>query len=116
MAQGVSIKFQPLGTLAFGSIAAGYAAIGNPFTSKVRSFTITNLTDTTLIFSYDGGVTDHDVLPAGAGKLYDFAANKSDTAAGMSAFEKGGSVYVKRGGGAPTLGAAYVSAFYCLGD
>lgn len=116
MAKGVSIAFQPLGTLAFGSIVAGYTAIGNPFTSSVRSVTITNLTDTTLIFSYDGGVTDHDVLPAGAGKLYDFAANASVVSGGMPAFQKGGSVYVKRGGGAPTLGAAYVSAFYCLGD
>lgn len=116
MAQGISIQFTPLQSLAFGSIAAGYTAIGTAFTTKVRSFTITNLTDTTLIFSYDRGVTDHDVLPSGAGKLYDFAANKSDTASGMSAFQNGGIVYVKRGGAAPTLGAAYVSAFYCLGD
>lgn len=115
MAQGVQVLFEPLKTLAFGSIAAGYTAIGTAFANPVRSITITNLTDTTLIFSYDLGVTDHDVLPAGAGKVYDFAANKSNHA-GMSAFQKGGIVYVKHGGGAPTLGAAYVSAFYCKGD
>ena len=115
MAQGIQIAFQPLKSLAFGSVAAGYTAIGTAFTSAVRNITITNLTDTTVIFSYDGGVTDHDVLPAGAGKVYDFAANKSDNG-GMSAFQNGGRVYVKRGGGAPTLGAVYVSAFYCLGD
>jgi len=116
MSQGVSITFQPLGTLAFGGISGNYAAIGNPFTSSVRCITITNLTDATLIFSYDNGATDHDVLPSGAGKVYDFAANKSNSSAGMSAFHNGGSVYVKHGVTAATLGAAYVSAFYCLGD
>lgn len=114
MAQGVQIVFEPLKTLAFGSIVAGYTAIGTVFSNPMRSITITNLTDTTLLFSYDLGINDHDVLPAGAGKLYDFAANKSMS--GMPAFQRGGSVYVKRGGGAPSLGAVYVSAFYCLGD
>jgi hypothetical protein len=115
MSQGVQIAFEPLKTLAFGSVAAGYTAIGTAFANPVRNITLTNLTDTTVIFSYDGGVTDHDVLPAGSGKVYDFAANKSNSG-GMSAFQKGGRVYVKRGGGAPLVGAVYVSAFYCLGD
>lgn len=115
MAQGVRVTFEALRSSAFGSIGAGYTIIGTAFTSPTRIMTITNLTDVTLLFSFDNGVTDHDVLPAGAGKVYDFTANTS-VSAGTPFFETGGSVYVKRASGAPTLGAVYVSVEYCQGD
>lgn len=115
MAQGVRVTFEALRSQAAASIAAGYTIIGTAFTSPTRIMTITNLTDVSLLFSFDNGVTDHDVLPAGAGKVYDFTANTS-VSGGTPFFETGGSVYVKRAAGAATTGAVYVTVTYCAGD
>lgn len=115
MAQGVRVTFEALRSTAFGGIGAGYAIIGSVFTAPTRIMSITNLTDVSILFSFDNGVTDHDVLPAGAGKVYDFTANTS-VSGGTPFFETGGSVYAKRASGAPTLGAVYVSVAYCQGD
>ena len=105
-----AIRFAPetLRTLAFGSIGAGYTAIGTAMANPIRILLLQNLTDESLMFSFDG-VNDHIPLSLGAYLLIDVTANKSLPQGFYIA--EGNSIYVKQIG-APTLGAAYISAFY----
>lgn len=105
MAYGVRAIFDPLRSLAFGSIGASYAAIGTALTRPARLIKIDNLTDATLLFSIDG-TSDHTVIPANGFLLLDIATNQEDT----QGFEiaTGTSFYVKESG-TPTSGSVYVT-------
>jgi len=106
----LSSRFSPeeVRTLAFGSIVAGYTAIGTPLENPARIFFLQNLTDETLMFSFDG-VTDHLPLSLGGYILIDVTANKALSSGFYIA--KGKQIYVKRVG-VPTSGAVYLSVFY----
>ena len=95
-------------TLAFGSIGAGYMGVGTAFENPVRLLLVQNLTDESLMFSFDG-VEDHLPLPRDGYILIDVTANKS-IEAGMF-FAEGTRIYVKQIG-VPTSGAVYVTTFY----
>ncbi len=125
MAFGRRIKFEALRsqTAAGPVILTTYIPLGLPLDSKVRSVSVRNLTNQTLIFSYGDldpitqAIVDNDVLPAGAGVVYDLTANSNQQtdAPFMANLTQ---IYVRypAGGTQPTTGAAYVVAFYCLGD
>lgn len=106
----LAIRFEPetVKTLAFGSIVAGYTAVGSAFTHPIRILMIQNLTDESVMFSFDG-TNDHLPLSLGGYLLIDVTANKS-LSQGFYVSE-GETIYVKRIG-VPTTGAVYVSAFY----
>jgi hypothetical protein len=110
MGQALAVRFKPeaLRSLAFGSIGAGYSAIGTALSNPVRVFLLQNLTDETLMFSF-GGATDHVVLSAGGYLLIDVTANKSLSHGFYIA--QGEQVYVKQVG-APSSGSVYLSVFY----
>lgn len=101
---GVELK-----TLAAGSVAAGYTAVGTPLSNSGRFVVIQNLTDQDVMFSIDG---TNDAIPVKAGSFIPlpFAANRSEKA---STFEvsQGTQFYVKRIG-TPTTGSVYISSFY----
>jgi len=102
--------YDPLRSLAFGSISGTYAGVGSVFSNPVRIIKIWNNTNADLIISFDG-VTDRDFIPAGAGQVIDYASNKSNQAGIMEqpAQER---VYVKQASSAATSGSIYVTIIY----
>ena len=99
-------------TTAFGAIGAGYTAIGTTFDHPIRVLFVQNLTDKTLMFSFNG-VDDHFPLPAMSFLLIDVTANSS-VSQGFY-IQEGQRIYVKDLGAAPASGAVYVSVFYGQG-
>lgn len=112
MSFNIIIRADAIRSLAFGSISGTYAAIGTEFTHPMRIVKLTNLTDATVTFSYDG-VVDHEVVPAGGFTLYDFCTNQAQTS---GAFLAQGTIMYVKSSGAPTSGSVYVSAYYGKGD
>lgn len=106
----LAIRFaaEPLRSLAFGSIGAGYMGVGTAISNPSRIIKVDNLTDATLLFSFDG-ITDHFVLPANGFLLLDITANKSVSDAYFLA--QGQRLYVKQSG-VPTSGAVYFTTIY----
>ena len=126
MAYGRSITFEPLRSLtAVGpNITTAFQVLSitigpttfTTFTHPIRGLSVVNGTNQLIIISYDG-VTDHDVLPAGSGRVWDFTAN-SNIQTDAPFFPIGNGVYARypAGGTQPTTGSVYAIAFYCLGD
>lgn len=102
--------FEPLRSLAFGSIAAGYTAVGTPLANPARILSIINMTDAAVILSLDG-VNDHIICPANTGKVYDETTNRAGTIQGFY-IPQGTQFYVKRAAGAPTSGSVYIEVQY----
>lgn len=107
----LSIRFQaePVRTLDFGSISGGYTGVGTVVDHPIRQFLIQNLTDVTLMFSFDG-VNDHFPIPSNGFFLDDISSNQSHSAQGWY-LAQGARLYVKEVG-TPTLGSVYFSVFY----
>lgn len=105
---GLKIRTEACKTLAFGSIVAGYTAVGTPVGEASQIVHIQNHTDAMLWFSYDG-VIDHFPLAAGSFLVLDITTNK-DNAQGYF-LQKGTSLYVKRLG-IPTSGSVYFTSYY----
>lgn len=99
-------RVEELKSLAFGSIVAGYTAIGASYAAPISKLHIVNNTDGTLLFSFDG-VTNHLRLPSGAFLLLDITMESQVP----DYLPKGDSMYVKRDE-TPTSGTADVTAFY----
>lgn len=100
---------EPVRSLAFGSISGTYAAIGTAFANPIRIIFIQNLTDKSLMFSFDG-TNDHFPLVAEAFLLLDVTSNSSVSQGFFLA--QGTKMYVKDLGSAATIGDVYVSVFY----
>lgn len=71
------VSFDPIRTLAFGSILGTYVALGTPFTHAVRLVCLTNNTDGNLYFSTDAS-TDMLFVAAGSFKLFDLNTNRAE--------------------------------------
>lgn len=95
-------------SLAFGSVGAAYMGIGTAFDKPIRILLVQNLTDATLMFSFDG-VNDHLPLPRDGYILLDVTANKAIEHGYYVA--EGTRIYVKEVD-TPTIGSVYVSSFY----
>jgi hypothetical protein len=111
MALGVKLLPETVRTLAFGSIGAAYMGIGTAFENPLRIIRFQNLTDTRLIFSFDG-INDHFYLPKRGYLLLDVCANKTiETGFYIGA---GTRFYVKEDSTAPspTDGLVTVTAWY----
>ncbi len=102
----------PVRTIAFGGISPVYAGVGIAFTSPVRIFHLQNLTDTTLMFSYDG-VNDNFPLASQSFIVLDITANQALTQGFFMA--QGQRLYVRNmvaeGQNAPTIGAVYLTCY-----
>jgi len=110
MAQSQSIKLavEPVRSLAFGSIAAGYTGVGTSFANPVRILHVQNLTDVTLMFSYDG-VLDHFPLATSSYLLLDITSNRSNEQGYY--IPEGDRLYVKQDG-VPSSGSVYATIYY----
>jgi hypothetical protein len=109
----LSMQFEPLRSLAFGSIGGGYMGIGGPLNHPSRQILVQNLTDVLLVFSTDG-IDDHFVLPAGGFLLSDITSNK--TQQGGFYLAEGSRLYVNDVSGAPTKGGVYFTVVYGFGN
>lgn len=109
----LAIRFaaETVRSLAFGSISGTYMGIGTSFTHPIRQFFIQNLTDQTLMFSFDG-VSDHFPLPRNGFLLNDVTSNK--TLSQGFFLPEGMRIYVRDLGSAATSGTVYVSVFYAV--
>lgn len=107
----LAVRLYPetLRSLAFGSIGAGYAAVGTSFANPARILILQNLTDTSMFFSFDG-TNNHFILPSGGQMIIDCTTNRT-AVAGTAAIAQGTIVYVKQVT-APSLGAVYVGVIY----
>jgi hypothetical protein len=104
------LLMEPLRSLAFGSVVAGYAGVGTAIDHPARMIYISNLTDASVVLSFDG-LTDHFVLSEGGYLMLDIASNK--TVSQHFYLAEGERLYVKRlAPDVPTLGAVYFTVFY----
>ena len=104
----IRLKPETVRTLAAASVVAGYAAVGTAFAEPSRLLILQNLTDESVMFSFDG-VNDHVAVPGPGSFVLDITANKG--VAGALFIAEGTILYVKRIG-TPTTGDVYVSTFY----
>lgn len=102
MAYGVRVEFEELREVAFGSITANYALLGDPLTDYTRIITFNNGTDQHINISFDG-ITDHLRIANNSFKLFDLSTNKIRDSGWF--LEKGTKIYIK-----------YVSALGTVGD
>lgn len=102
------MAFEPLRSLAFGSIGGAYMGVGTPIEHPSRQFLVQNLTDATLLFSFDG-VNDHFRLPANGFWLNDNTANRSVSQGFF--LSEGTRLYVKQDG-VPTSGNVNFTVIY----
>lgn len=98
-------------TVAFGSISGTYTGIGTSFANPVHWFMIQNLTDASVMVSWDG-INDHFPLPSNGYVIMDVTANKTQTG-GAFYIAQGTRFYVKQlGAVAASSGSVYLSIFY----
>lgn len=109
MSTAIKLNYEPIRSLAFGSIVAGYTAVGAALSKPGVIFSIQNLTDKQLMFSFDG-VNDHFTLTPNGVYNVDCNANKSDRS-GALYLPEGTIIYVKRVG-TPTTGSVYATVGY----
>lgn len=112
MSYSIILFFDPLRSIAAGSVGSSYTAIGTPLVHPARILKIQNLTDANLLFSFDG-TTDNEFVPSGGFTLYDVTTNQVQT---QGAFLlKGTQIYVKQSG-VPSTGSVYITVGYGRGD
>lgn len=92
MAVKSNARWEPLRRLAFGAIDAAFTAIGTPLVFPARHLTITNSTNGTVVFSFDGDNTNIQLL-AGTVRNVDIGTNRSATSDDL-AIKAGTTVYV----------------------
>lgn len=112
MPYGKRMLFDTVRSLAFGSVAATYTAVGTPLDFPSRIIHVINTTDADVMCSMDG-TNDNFPVPANGFVLYDVTANKAQDDAFF--FSVGEVLYVKQIG-VPTTGSVYFVTAYGKGD
>lgn len=109
MSLAIKALFEPVRSLGFASIGAGYIGVGTVLNFPARQIFIQNYTNAPLMFSFDG-IHDHFPLAAQQFFLNDISANKTlETGYFLG---KGDRLYVKHMDVAPTSGTVYFSVMY----
>lgn len=105
---GNEVRAQEVQSLAFGSIGASYTAVGVAASNPTVIVHIQNLTDATLMFSYDGTI-DHFPLVAGGFLILDLHTNHPNSS-GLF-LSRDTQMYVKQEG-TPSSGSVYITYYY----
>jgi hypothetical protein len=107
----LSVRLLPdtVKTLGFAAIGVPYMGVGTAFAEPIRIIDIQNLTNQSVMFSFDG-INDHLPLPINGYLILDVTSNKSDK--GSFYIAEGTRIYVRQLSGAPTSGSVYVTGFY----
>jgi hypothetical protein len=103
-----SIKAEALRSLGEASIGATYTNIGTPTANPWKVFYITNTTDTDMIISINGGVTDNFVIPTKQSLSMDASANGRDN----NEYLPEGTQFAVKYVAAPSTGSVYVAGVY----
>jgi len=110
MSLAIRFRLEPVRSLGFASIGSAYMGVGTAMTNPIRQFFIQNLTDKTLMFSFNG-IDDHFPLPSNGFFLDDITSNKTVTTGFFLA--EGERLYVKEiDGDTPTQGSVYFTVMY----
>ena len=106
----VALRIMPevIRSLAFGSTGASYVAIGDALEHPSRILIINNLTNATMMFSFDG-INDHIALSGPGSFTFDVSANSAKNSGAYIA--QGTTIYTKRVG-TPSSGSVYIMSFY----
>lgn len=104
----VSIKAEALRSVAFGGISGTYANVGTVTAHPWRVFFISNTTDADVIFSINGGVTDHFIVPTKQSLSIDVSANGLEN----TEFLPQGTQFAVKQVSAPSAGSVYVAGVY----
>ena len=104
----IRLRFDPVRTLGFASISGSYMGVGTSLDVPARQIFIQNLTDATLMFSFNG-IDDHFPLPENGFFLNDITSNKTSNQGFFLA--EGERLYVKEVG-TPTTGDVYFTVIY----
>ena len=102
--------FEPLRSLAFGSISGAYAKVGTPLSNPARLIHVYNGCNTDMEFSIDG-TNAHFYVPAGGFILFDFTTNHTSPEGFF--IPQGTQFYVKQAS-APGSGAVWITVVYGL--
>lgn len=100
------MRAETMRSIAFGSIGAGFTAIGSSYSHPISKIFINNVTDADLIFSHDG-TNNHFYLPTEGMLVLDISYDGADRVF----FSQGESLYVKQSG-VPSTGGVYVTVYY----
>jgi hypothetical protein len=111
MAFGTRVQFNPLGTVAFGSLTGSYTALGPPMPGHARVVKFSNSTNQDVLISADG-VTDHLRVATNSFVLFDFSSNKIQED-GLFV-QKGDQFYVKYAA-APASGNVWIEVITAAG-
>jgi len=90
-----------------GNFDGTYMALGTPLGHQACLIKFTNLSDVDVTVSWDGGTTDHDLVPANGFALYD-VTQQTQRESGIYV-AKGTPFYVK---GSQGTGLVYLTALY----
>jgi hypothetical protein len=110
LASSILVRFEPLRSIAFGSISGTYTGVGAPFANPIRLISIDNFTDENVLISFNG-TDDNTVVASNGFKLFDYNSNKGEKA-GLLEQPQGTRVYVKSESSNPSLGHVYVTVIY----
>lgn len=95
--KGTEAVYPTLAAKDYTTVIVTYSSLIDP-AGDAKALDIYNNTDASIRISYDGGATDHDFLPAYAGKVVEWA---------NLGLKESGVAHVKYESGAPTVGKIY---------
>lgn len=105
-------NFEPLRTLAFGSISGNYAAVGTPTENPVRLVCLSNDTEGNVVFSRNQDIAAGEIFVAAGGfKLFDIQSNINPDKEDRYVLDQFTQFYVKQLE-APVSGAVYIEVLY----
>jgi len=105
----IRILAEPARELGFAAIGAAYMGVGTATDHPCRLLLLQNLTDTSLMVSFDG-IEDHIPMAYNGYLLLDIASNKTSEQGFY--LTEGQRFYVRQLGVAATSGSMWVTVFY----
>lgn len=110
MALGKQLRVEAVRSLDFSGITGTYAAVGSPSTRPNGVLQFQNLTDASLMVSFDG-IIDHFPLPASSYFVIDVTTNQPFNVGGLY-LSVGTQIYVKSLSSDPGSGSIYITFYY----
>ena len=113
MAPSQRVTFETVKSVLYSAVTNSFTAFGTPTAHAWRTIRVVNTSDGDMAISFDG-TNSNIVVPAGSFVLYDFTANKENTAFGFF-LAKNTQIYIKYLT-APTKLSVYVEGVYGDGE
>jgi|FreactcultuFSWF8_1027224.scaffolds.fasta_scaffold00501_7 hypothetical protein len=110
MALGKQLRVEAVRTLDYSGISGSYAPVGSPSTRPDGVLQFQNLTNASLMVSFDG-IVDHFPLPANSYFVIDVTTNQPFNVGGLY-LSIGTQMYVKALSGSPSSGSMYITFYY----